>query len=64
MSLELKTSDEWARSKEFDGLIILDPDGWDRQGDYDYSFYREKITRKEFESRMVRSTIMWSLPKI
>lgn len=49
-----KTSSEWI--KEYDCRII-DPDGWDRIN-YDYSFNKEKITRKEFELRLVRSTIL------
>ena len=49
-----KTSSEWI--KEYD-CEIVDPDGWDRTN-YDYSFNEEKITRKEFELRLVRSTIL------
>lgn len=62
--MELKTSDEWTKSKEFDGLIILDPDGWDRQGDFNFSFYKEKITRNEFERRIASSTVLWSFSKL
>ena len=49
-----KISSEWI--KEYDCKII-DPDGWDRKN-YEYSFNIEKITRKEFERRLVRSTIL------
>lgn len=49
-----KTSSEWI--KEYDCKII-DPDGWDRTN-YNYSFNKEKITRKEFELRLVKSTIL------
>ena len=51
-----KTSKEW--SKKFKirlGHEILDPDGWDRKN-FDYSFYEEKITREEFNKRMMYST--------
>jgi len=49
-----KVSSEWI--KEYDCKII-DPDGWDRKN-YDYSFNIEKITRKEFEFRLLTSTIL------
>ena len=48
-----KISSEWI--KEYN-VKILDPDGWDRKN-YDYSFNKEKITREEFERRLVRSTV-------
>jgi len=48
-----KVSSEWI--KEYN-IKILDPDGWDRKN-YDYSFNKEKITRQEFEQRLVRSTV-------
>jgi hypothetical protein len=48
-----KVSAEWI--KEYD-VKILDPDGWDREN-YDYSFNKEKITRMEFEHRLISSTI-------
>lgn len=48
-----KTSEEW--QKEY-RTKVLDPDGWDRTGDFDYSWYREPITRAEFERRMCLST--------
>ena len=40
-------------------LKILDPDGWDRLN-YDYSFYEELITEKEFIKRVLNSTIKCS----
>ena len=50
-----KTSSEWI--KEYDCKIV-DPDGWDGKN-YNYSFNIEKITRKEFEFRLVTSTILF-----
>lgn len=50
----LKTSEEWLEEKK---IIILDPDGWDRKN-YQYSFNEEKITEKEFNKRVMYSTIM------
>ena len=37
------------------GQIILDPDGWDRVN-FDYSWYIEKITWREFINRAIRSS--------
>jgi len=50
-----KVSSKWI--KEYN-CKIFDPDGWDRTN-YDYSFNKEKITRKEFENRLIFSTIQW-----
>jgi hypothetical protein len=50
----LKVSSEWL--KEYN-IKILDPDGWDRSPkNWDYSFNKEKITRREFEMRVCLST--------
>ncbi|MEK6959007.1 MAG: hypothetical protein AABW59_03115 [archaeon] len=51
---ELKTSEQW-QEKVKDKLIVLDPDGWDRQN-FDKSWKEEKITLKEFKKRCIRST--------
>lgn len=51
---EKKTSEEW---QKLCTVIILDPDGWDRSSEgWEYSWYKEKITRNEFEKRMCSST--------
>lgn len=50
-----KTSAEW--SKEHPEIIILDPDGWDREN-FDYSWSEELITEAEFNRRSVYSTCM------
>jgi len=51
----LKVSSEWL--KEYN-IKILDPDGWDRSPkNWDYSFNKEKITRREFEMRVCLSTV-------
>lgn len=49
------TSQEWFDLTNPD-LVLSDPDGWDRTN-YEYSFYEEKITKKEFEQRIYSSTI-------
>lgn len=55
-SPELKTSAEWYEElgKHY---IIHDPDGWDRKN-YDYSFNKEKITKEEYQRRVMASTIL------
>ncbi len=50
----MKTSKEW---QDIKGVVILDPDGWDRQN-YDYSFNEELITEEEFDKRLSVSTVM------
>jgi hypothetical protein len=54
---ELKTSAQWLA--EFPGLIIHDPDGWDRSTPegYHHSFNEELVTRGEFRYRVNRSTV-------
>ncbi len=55
---DLKTSKEWLIGlKENMNIVIMDPDGWDRTN-YHYSFYEEKITFAEFNSRLHRSTVL------
>jgi hypothetical protein len=51
-----KTSEEWSK---LCSMLILDPDGWDRMN-FDFSWYHEKITRKEFERRSLRSTVTFN----
>lgn len=53
MNQTLKTSDDWDR--EYPNITILDPDGWDRTN-YQFSWFEEKITKEEFEKRMMHST--------
>ena len=48
-----KTSEDW--SKDYKTKVI-DPDGWDRYGDFNYSWYKELITREEFYRRLCIST--------
>jgi hypothetical protein len=56
--MEKKTSQEWLETipKKYK-VTIFDPDGWDRTN-YDYSFYEEQITLKEFKDRLMRSTVL------
>lgn len=52
------TSDQWYNQLYPDKkTIISDPDGWDREN-YQYSWFEEKISRQEFESRLLKSTVL------
>jgi len=50
------TSEQWLEQPQFKGLVIQDPDGWDRNN-FEYSFKEELITMAEFQERISRSTI-------
>jgi len=54
---EYRTSEEW---QKLCTMEVYDPDGWDRQGDFDYSWCKEKITREEFERRLFQSTCKYT----
>ena len=54
---ELKTSKEW--QEIYPEVTVLDPDGWDRQN-YQYSWYEEKITHKEYMKRRMFSTCVYN----
>lgn len=56
---ELKTSAQWAEEK---GVVVLDPDGWDRKN-YHYSWNEEEITEAEFERRKSESTTLVQRPE-
>lgn len=51
----MKTSEEWDAEIQ-DGIRILDPDGWDRKN-FNYSWYKELITKEEFYNRRTLSTV-------
>lgn len=52
----LKTSNDW--QKDYPSIIILDPDGWDRQN-YDFSFNEELVSQAEFLERLSMSTCIF-----
>lgn len=54
MNKELKTSEEW-HNKYYSNITVFDPDGWNRSN-WHFSWFKEKITRDEFEKRMFKST--------
>jgi hypothetical protein len=47
-----KVSAEWIKTV---GYEVRDPDGWDREN-FEYSWFKEKITEKEFTRRLLLST--------
>ena len=47
------TSENWAKSYN---RVIIDPDGWDRGSRFNYEWYEERITKREFLLRAMRST--------
>lgn len=49
---------EWMQQAEFRGLVILDPDGWDRSSIEAFNrSMHQMITREEFLERVGRSTV-------
>ena len=51
-----KISEKWHKKyKKRYKMMILDPDGWDRNN-FDYSWFEEKITWKEFIKRSLISS--------
>ena len=55
---DTKTSAEWQAVKP--DVKVLDADGWDRLN-YDYSWNVERITEKEYNSRVSKSTCKWRI---
>ena len=62
----IRTSDEWHQEDlgTAKGIYeILDPDGWDRSGaGWHYSWFEERISRKEYERRLGQSTLAAKAP--
>lgn len=59
---DMKTSEEWNELVKDTGLVIMDPDGWDRRN-FQYSFFEELITYAHFEMRLLQSTCLTIKPK-
>jgi hypothetical protein len=51
----LKTSEQWQK-KFKKKILVLDPDGWDRQN-FERSWKKEKIALAEFKRRCEKSTL-------
>jgi hypothetical protein len=54
--MDTRTSAEWAAQRTGSRVVILDPDGWDRQH-WTYSYFVEQISEREYERRLGLSTI-------
>jgi hypothetical protein len=52
-----KTPNEWLATDLFRGVVVMDPDGWDRKN-YDVS-WAEPITEIEMHMRLGQSTCMY-----
>lgn len=54
-----KTPKQWMKTKEYKGLVIHDPDGWNRQAkDWDKE-WNTPLTHDEFQKKLMFSTIQW-----
>lgn len=60
--LEKKTPDEWLQEPDFEGIVVMDPDGWDRKN-YEES-WAEPITSLEMSKRLGTSTCTWPIELI
>ena len=49
-----KTSNEW--QKLYPDIVVLDPDGWNRDKRFDFEWNKELITLEEYKLRVMRST--------
>ena len=59
MTLERLTSAEWQKRKPTHH--VRDPDGWDR-ANFNYSWFEELITEREYNRRVSISTIEIHVP--
>jgi len=53
--MELKTPNEWLETPEFEGVIVMDPDGWRYEGAPKWT---DPITLDEFKRRLMECTVM------
>ena len=62
----MKTSEEWSKDwLKGKGVIVVDPDGWDREADDFYvQWSTELISEEEFGRRVSASTIIICNPKL
>jgi pyruvate/2-oxoacid:ferredoxin oxidoreductase beta subunit len=52
-----KSPDEWLKEPEFTGIIIRDPDGWDRSAKDWNKEWNTPLTRLEFQRKLMFSSI-------
>lgn len=55
--IDLRIPESWLRDPDFEGITVLDPDGWDRSN-FEQS-WNEPITCYEFEVRLGLSTCQY-----
>lgn len=62
----LKSSEQWYKKWQKErGLIIIDPDGWERNDDnFSDLWYNKPITEREFSERVQESSIIICNPTI
>ena len=56
----LKTSEDW--QKQYPKIIILDPDGWNRDERFKFEWYEEQITLDQYRRKMSGSTVQSLIP--
>lgn len=56
------TSEQWHNKFKHE-VEVIDPDGWDRKN-FEYSWYKERISQKEFEKRLMESTCKFNLDEL
>lgn len=52
-----QSSVAWIKEPEYEGIVVVDPDGWDRENLE--ASVAEPITEAEFRRRLVASTCVW-----
>jgi len=53
--LRRKTPEQWLQTKRFEGVRVLDPDGWRM----DQTSWEKPLSRHEFYARLMLSTGEW-----
>ena len=56
-----KTSQQW--QEEYIDVVVLDPDGWNRDERYQFEWFEELITLKEYYEKVIRSTCQFKNDK-
>lgn len=54
----LMTSADWLEQDCFKHVTLMDPDGWDRGGNFEYEFRERLLTKSEVEDRLMASTVL------
>ena len=54
----LRTPDQWLAEPQYRGIVVVDPDGWDRKN-FEQS-WSEPISEAEFSARMMMSSCLFN----